>query len=340
MKVIQLTSWYYPQIGGVENHVKQISDGLRQIGCDVKIFTFTRSAERDTKSFRFLKIPSPYECYSILPMPNLLTELLGEDADIIHAHSYGYPMAWAAAFVRKVRRIPFVYTTHSDPYSRIYPLNDAWRLLPVKMCDMVIATTKFEVGHLREMGIDSKKIRLVPQGLEVGAAGPRPIAEPYILCLGRVNFSQKGQDILLRAYQAGRFPQKLVFAGDGSDLPKLRKLAAGNPSIIFLGAVYDESKWTWLGNAVLVVMPSSTESYGQVAMEAMAMGRRLVVTKVGGLQRIATPHAVLAEPNHVSLSKAMQIALSEDHEFVTFNISAPSWQTVAEETFKVYNEVI
>ena len=340
MKVIQLTNWYHPQIGGVENHVKSISDGLHRIGCDVRIFTFTKSAERDAKTFRFLRIPSRYECYSILPSPNLLTELLGSDADVIHAHAYGYPMAWAAAFVRKARGTPFVYTTHSDPYSRIYPLNDAGRLLPVKMCDLVIATTKFEVEHLIEMGIDSSKIRLVPQGLAVGVAGPRPITEPYILCLGRVNFGQKGQDLLLRAYQAGKFHHKLVFAGDGTDLPKLRKLAAGNQNVIFLGAVYDDRKWAWLGNADLVVMPSRTESYGQVAMEAMGMGRRLVVTKVGGLQKIAAPYAVLAEPNPVSLLEAMQIALEEDRQFGPVSLSAPSWQNVAEQTFKVYNEVI
>jgi len=339
LKVIQLTSWYYPRIGGVENHVKNISEGLRRLGCNVRIFTFTKSAERDVKSFRFLKIPFRYECYSILPSPSLLTELLRSDADIVHAHSYGYPVAWAAAFARKVRQLPFVYTPHSDPYSRIYALNDVGRLLPVKMCDIVIATTKFEVEHLREMGTDSAKIRLVPQGLEVGAAGPRPITEPYILCLGRVNFNQKGQDILLRAYQSGSFRQKLVFAGDGTDLPKLRKQAAGNPNVIFLGAVYGVRKWAWLGNADLVVMPSRTESYGQVAMEAMAMGRRLVVTKVGGLQRIATPYAILAEPNPMSLSEAMQTALEEDNQFGPPNLTAPSWQIVAEETFKVYNEV-
>ncbi len=41
MKVIQLTPWYSPYIGGVELHVKSISEGLRRIGCNVKIFTFT-----------------------------------------------------------------------------------------------------------------------------------------------------------------------------------------------------------------------------------------------------------------------------------------------------------
>ncbi len=262
------------------------------------------------------------------------------DTDIIHAHSYGYPMAWAAAFVKKTRGIPFVYTLHSDPYSRVYPLSDAGRLLPVKVSDMVIATTKFEKEHLIGMGIDSNKIRIIPQGLNVGAVGSRPIPEPYILCLGRVDFHHKGQDMLLRAYETGRFHHKLVFAGEGSDLPRLRRTVAGNPNILVLGSIRPPEKWAWLGNADLVVMPSRLEPYGHVALEAMALERRLVVTKVGGLQHIASPYAVLSEPNALSLSDAMRTALEGDHELRNVKPSTASWQTIAEETFKVYNEAI
>ena len=340
MKVVQLTPWYSPYIGGVELHVKSISEGLRRLGCDVKIFTFTNSGETDTRSFRFLRIPSINEAFSIVPFPSLLAELLKSKADIIHAHSYGYPMAWAAAFVKKAHGTPFVYTLHSDPFSKVYPFNDAGRLLPVRMCDMVIATTKFEENHLNGMGIDSDKIRIVPQGLDVKAVGPRPIPEPYILCLGRVVFHHKGQDMLLQAYQTGKFRHKLVFAGDGADLPKLRKMAAGDPNVLLLGTIRHPEKWAWLGNADLIVMPSRFEPYGHVALEALALGRRLIVTKVGGLQYIAAPYAILAEPNPESLSEAMQIALNEDYRFAPANFSALSWQTVAQKTFEVYDEVI
>jgi len=338
LKVIHLTPWYAPFIGGVELHVKAISEGLRRLGCDVRIFTFTKSRQRDTRSFPFLRIPAIHECFSILPLPTLLAELLRSDADIIHAHSYGYPMAWAASYVRKSRGTPFVFTPHSDPYSRIYPMFDAGRLLPVKICDMVIATTKFEEEHFKLMGINSAKIRIIPQGVEVQPSGPRPIDEPYILCLGRVIFHHKGQDILLRAYQRGGFSQKLVFAGDGPDLPKLRKMSAGNPNIIIVGSVRPPEKWAWLGNADLVVMPSRLEPYGHVALEAMAMRRRLVVTKVGGLQHIAAPYAVLAEPDPASLSESMHSALQNESRPADFSIA--SWQTIAQATFDLYNEVI
>jgi len=340
VKVVQLTPWYSPHIGGVELHVKSISEGLRRLGCDVKIYTFTKSGEKDTQSFRFIRIPSVNECYSMLPFPNLLTQLLSSGADIVHAHSYGYPMAWAAALVRKSRGIPFVYTLHSDPYSRVYPFNDAGRLLPVKKCDIVIATTKFEEEHLNQMGISSTKIRIIPQGLDPRPVGSKPIPEPYILCLGRVVFHHKGQDMLLRAYENGKFHHKLVFAGDGVDLPKLRKMAAGDPRILVLGRVTDPEKWAWLSNADLVVMPSRLEPYGLVAMEALALGRRLVVTRVGGLQHIAAPYAIPTEPNPVSLSEAMQTALQGDPQLRHADFSAPSWEAVSQETLKVYAEAI
>ena len=337
-KVIQLTPWYAPYIGGVELHVKSISEGLRRLGCDVQIFTFTKSSERDTKSFRFLRIPAINECYGILPSPALLEELRQSDADIIHAHSYGYPMAWAASYVRKTQGIPFIFTPHSDPYSRIYPMFDAGRLLPVRICDMVIATTKFEEEHFKAMGISSAKIRVIPQGLEVQSPGPRPIDEPYILCLGRVVFHHKGQDMLLRAYERGAFSHKLVFAGDGPDLPKLRKMVVGNPNVMILGSIRPPEKWAWLGNADLIVMPSRLEPFGHVALEAIAMRRKLVVTKVGGLQHIAAPYAMLAEPDPVSLAESMHSALQSQSRADDFSFA--SWQTIAQATFDVYNEVI
>jgi glycosyltransferase involved in cell wall biosynthesis len=107
-----------------------------------------------------------------------------------------------------------------------------------------------------------------------------------------------------------------------------------------LGRVADPEKWAWLSNADLVVMPSRLEPYGLVAMEALALGRRLVVTRVGGLQHIAAPYAIIAEPNPVSLSEAMQTALRGDPQFGRADFSAPSWEVVSQETLKVYTEAI
>ena len=115
-------------------------------------------------------------------------------------------------------------------------------------------------------------------------------------------------------------------------------MSAGNPNIIIVGSVRPPEKWAWLGNADLVVMPSRLEPYGHVALEAMAMRRRLVVTKVGGLQHIAAPYAVLAEPDPASLSESMHSALQNESRPADFSIA--SWQTIAQATFDLYNEVI
>jgi len=338
LKVVQLSTWYYPHLGGVETHVRRISEELRSLGCDVEIFTLTRSREQNARSFKHLRVPRIPEWIGIAPSPTLLTEILESDAEILHAHAYGYPLAWAATLARMLRDTRLVFTPHSDPYSKIYPLFDLARAIPARASDRLIAHTPYEAEHLRKMGVDPRKIRVIPNGLDIGRAGSRPIPDPYILCLGRVVFRQKGQDLLLRAYKNSNFSQKLVFAGDGSDLPRLRKIAAGDRNVIFLGALYGDQKWTWLGHADLVVVPSRTEAYGIVALEALTMGRRLVVTKVGGLQHVAAPHAVVAEPTSVSLAQAMRRALIEPL-VAEPRLSTYSWGQVARETLRVYEEI-
>jgi len=338
LKVVQLTPWYHPHLGGVETHVRRISEELENLGCNVEIFTLTNSKQHNAKSFKHLFVPLVPEWLGLAPSPTLLTKVLGSNAEIVHAHSYGYPVVWAAALARKLRGVRFVFTPHSDPYSKIYPLFDLTRAIPARACDRLIAQSKYEAERLQKIGAEPGKIRVIPNGLDVGCAGSRPIHDPYILCLGRVVFRQKGQDLLLRAYNQSNFSQKLVFAGDGPDLSRLRNLAAGDRNVLILGALYSDRKWAWLGHADLVVVPSRTEAYGMVALEAIAMGRRLVVTKVGGLQHVATPYAVMAEPTSSSLAEAMGRALRASF---TSELKVPthSWSHAARETLRVYDEI-
>jgi len=340
MKVVELTTWYCPHVGGVEQYVERISQELRSMGCIVEIFTLTKSKQDNVRSLRHLRIPRVPEWIGLLPSPSILDRVLKSSADLVHAHAYGYSLAWVAAAAKKLSKMPFVFTTHSDPHSRIYPIYDFGRAIPIKACDMLIANTRYEAARLCRIGADPSKIRVIPNGLDIGTPGPRPLDEPYILCLGRVVFRQKGQDLLLKAYDGTRLLQKLVFAGDGPDLPKLRSLANGNSNIIFLGPVYGVQKWTWLAHADLVVIPSRTESFGLVALEAAAMRTRVVATRVGGLQYAAGPSSVLAEPNPKSLSEAISRALGKNTPLTHLDLTSRSWKRVAEELLEVFREVV
>src|SRR2546426_2110591 len=340
MKVLQFTTWYSPRAGGVETHVKRLSEELRRLRWEVEIFTLTDTREPYTRSFPSFQIPGIPYGFGLFPHPKAFAEALRTDADIVHCHAYGWPLAWAAYLTKKLRGTPFVFTTHSDPYSRIFSLRDLTRAFPAGSCDRAIALTAQEMGHLTRLGIHISKIRVIPNGFDPPVPGPRPLDEPYILCVGRVEFRHKGQDLLLDAFQKSRVPHALVYLGDGPDLDRLRARSRGLSKVRLLGHVDEVAKGAWMSNADLVVVPSRTEPFGIVALEAGCLGRRLVATRVGGLQHVAGNFATIANPDSADIAKSMLLALSKDPPRTARNLSQEySWERMAIRVQNVYREL-
>nr|WSZ96480.1 glycosyltransferase [Streptomyces sp. NBC_00857] len=112
-------------------------------------------------------------------------------------------------------------------------------------------------------------------------------ATPVVVCVGRL-CRQKGQDILLRAWQpvVQQLPQaRLVLVGDGPDADELRGTAP--PSVLFAGAVRDTAPW--YRAADLVVQPSRWEGMAVAPLEAMASGRPVVLSDVDGARESLPP---------------------------------------------------
>ncbi len=113
----------------------------------------------------------------------------------------------------------------------------------------------------------------------------------YLLTFGRIDIYMKGLDILLKAFAtiAGQFTEyRLVIAGKGqdSDIKRLRAMIAEHPyggRIDLRLFVSPEDKKTLLTNATLVCIPSRFEGWCIVAIEAAAVSKPVVGTRVTGL---------------------------------------------------------
>jgi glycosyltransferase involved in cell wall biosynthesis len=142
---------------------------------------------------------------------------------------------------------------------------------------------------------------------ELGIADGVPLA----VCAARLA-RQKGQDVLVDAWPTVRaaLPDaELVLVGDGPDRATLQ--AAAGPGVRFAGAADRDVSLGWMHAADVVVCPSRWEGMSLVPLEAMALGRPLVVTDVDGMAEVVPPGAarLVAPEDATSLGHAVTAVL-------------------------------
>jgi len=307
MKILHLTEHYLPFYGGVETAVHELCKRLVKDGFDVEVVcerekgTVKHEIIDCVKVHRVLGLELIKLKYNVGRVaPAMLLSAIGTDANIVHAHSYGFFPTWVSMFTKK----PKVITTHSDPTAKIYPLWDAFREIPIRLCDHVVATTEMEKRHLIRRGVRPENITVIPNGVTFPPPeAPELDFSPMILCVARLDVVHKGQDILLNAMPRvlSVVPDVTLFiVGSGDDLEKLKELSKKlrvKKNVEFQGAVDQSTKNLYLRNCDVFCVSPRTESFGIVYLEAMAYGKPIVTTKVGGVPEVVDDCAVLVPPN-------------------------------------------
>ena len=173
----------------------------------------------------------------------------------------------------------------------------------VHSLDRVVAATDYEQRLLRQIyRVPPSQIEVIPLGVDPERFHPGsradaragfdiPVTDDVIVAVGRIE-PLKGLDILIRA--AAQVTNRsrlrvLVIGGDEQARPEFDRLAAIaeevgiRDAVTFVGAVPHEDLPDYYRAADVVVMPSFAESFGLVAVEAMACGVPVVASRVGGL---------------------------------------------------------
>ncbi len=133
---------------------------------------------------------------------------------------------------------------------------------------------------------------VIPNGVDPdefsGPLSASPHTRPYIFAIGR-HVWNKGFDVLLRAYAplSRRYPGvDLVIAGDGPEHGPLvdltRELGIAD-RVMFPGRTDRAATTTYFRHALFFVLPSLQEAFGIVNLEAMAAGKAVIATRVGGV---------------------------------------------------------
>ncbi len=139
--------------------------------------------------------------------------------------------------------------------------------------------------------IPSAIIKKIPCGINKGCFFEPGTSRDFVLYLGRLERIQKGLDTLLEAWKIVCSKKKipLVIAGDGRDRQYLEKLAGSygiQEQIKFVGKAGNALKRELLRSCRFLVMPSRSETFGIVALEAMAAQKPVVAFNIEHLNEV------------------------------------------------------
>jgi glycosyltransferase involved in cell wall biosynthesis len=224
--------------------------------------------------------------------------------DVVFAH-FLFPSGAAGALAARAAGVPLVVMAHGQDVAnlgRIPGVTTATRWV-LRRSSAVIANSRWLAGRLTErIPTAEPKIEIADCGVDLDAFSPRPAADaraalgwdgdgPAFLCVGSL-IERKNVVRLADAF-ASLGQGRLAFVGDGP----LRGALEGRARVTLAGRIPQTEVPQWAAACDVLCQPSLTEPFGQATLEAMAMERTVVATKVGGPPEFVTPEAgVLIDP--------------------------------------------
>ncbi|GAA0540351.1 glycosyltransferase family 4 protein [Paractinoplanes ferrugineus] len=319
IRVLLVSHYYPPHVGGIENVVHQQATHLARQGADVTVLTSgPRSTSTTDGGVRVIRQAAwnGIERRTGVPFPVLGPGLLATArrwarwADVIHVHDCLYPTSWAAGLAAVLTRTPYLLTQHVGLVAHpsvlvrggqrvVYRI--AGRPLLRRAARVLVVNGK--VGEfVRDQGVRQEDVALFANGVDSTLFRPirsdadrvalrqrlgLPAEKLLVLFVGRL-VEKKGYDLLLNAADPA---YELVFAGDGSDLRRF----AGRPGVHHLGALPPAELADVYRACDVFALPSESEGFPLTVQEAMASGLPVVTTDDPGY----APYGLARE--HVTL---------------------------------------
>jgi glycosyltransferase involved in cell wall biosynthesis len=145
--------------------------------------------------------------------------------------------------------------------------------------DLFLAPSRF-LADLIGLRISPEKIKVLPNGIDVDTYQPSSADQGYGLYFGRLS-REKGVKTLLRAHQSLKINLPLKMVGTG---PLEEELRGEYPEVVFLGYQSGQALHNLIANSAFVVVPSEWyENCSMVVLEAMAFGKPIIGSRIGGI---------------------------------------------------------
>ncbi|WP_281451859.1 glycosyltransferase family 4 protein [Paenarthrobacter nitroguajacolicus] len=197
----------------------------------------------------------------------------------------------AAPLWTKCPTIGVVQWLHAAEKARQYKLPLHWiERMGVRKHRRLIAVSEGICQRLKELN-PAIHVDVIGNGVDPGIWATNPHLGQDVLFIGRLEVGHKGLDLLLEAWAQihGRIAGKLLIAGTGPDEERVRasiRNAGLSESVRMLGWLAGEEKFQALSDARLLVVPSRHETFGLVAIDALAGGTPVIAFDIPCLREI------------------------------------------------------
>lgn len=279
--------------------------------------------------------------------------------DLIYS-CFLYPDGYAALKIGKKLHVPAVAMSIGSDINRIGdPVTAMHTRKVLRETDFLVAVSSDLRDKAVTMGASPEKARAVVNGCDLSVFHPMdrlaarqklhidPAAEA-VLYIGRMDV-KKGLRELVEA-AALLHPERanlhVYMVGEGPDRPLIKYAIQAHNAASYIhtlpGCVFDEVA-VWMAAADLVTLPSYMEGCPNVVLEALASGRPVVATTVGGIPEIMSGECGRLVPPGESTALAQALALVLDKRWDAEAISAHgsrSWETVAAELLDLFESLV
>ncbi len=366
--------------GGAELSAYYLALNMAQRGHEVNVFASSINSKESFEMYENINVYRYGTIFRIETAnisPGIFQKPQKHQLDIIHAHFSLPPASLAGLWHAKQKNIPYMLTYHGDPqanygsFSRRMSISLYSVFLHNKLLScakVIVSPSEYYIDESRFLGKYRDKIAVIPNGINVKDFDTQcskeeckeklglPLDKKILLFFGYLS-PYKGPDILVRAMPKilKNVPDtELVFVGKGvmrDELEMLSKRLGAEKNVKFAGFVKGSSKPFYYKAADVFVLPSimSTESFGIVNLEAMACGVPIVASKIGGIPDVVKDgeNGLLVPPKDSDRLASAIIYLLENEDIMKKmgdngkdKVKDYSWKRVAEETEKIYKEIL
>jgi glycogen synthase len=359
MRILMVTPRFFPEVGGVETHVAEVSRRLVARGHEVTVLCVDLTGRLPlTEEWQGATIERvrgwPRRAdYRLAPG---IRQAVGRGTwDVVHVQSYHTFVAPLAMSAARAAALPYVITFHGGGHSsRLRNAARRPQLLALRPllrdAARLIAVAEFEIDrYSRLLRLPREQFTLIPNGADLPAvrSGPTTPRGPSIASIGRLE-RYKGHQHAIAALPrvlAARPDASLWIAGSGKYERKLRALAErlGVTGAVEIRAIPPDHRGQMadrLSRTAVVVLLSSFETHPVAALEAAALGCHVVVADSDGLRELAE-RGLARRVEHPEDAAALATVLLEELAAppVEHAVELPSWDDCAARLLSLYESV-